>query len=97
MNQELLKRYAYKKNASILTEHIEDIKILLEHHATHDSIVEYLKEEKDVTTSRSNLSKFIKRHIKKEPYKPLVKNEEDKIKKEDDTPKPQKKSLYLLD
>ena len=91
MNADDLKKYAYQKKESILKKYIDDIKTLLEHGATQSSIIEYLKDKKNEKTTQSNLSKFIKRHIKKKPYTPPVKNEEN------DKPKPKKKSLYLLD
>ncbi len=104
MNSDDLKKYAYQKKESVLKKHIDDIKTLLDHGATQSSIIEYLKDKKNEETTQSNLSKFIKRYIKKEPYKPPVKNEknlspseEDKIKKEDTQAKSKKKSLYLLD
>ncbi|HHD80838.1 MAG TPA: hypothetical protein ENK99_04450 [Campylobacterales bacterium] len=104
MNLDDLNKYAYKKKESILKKYINDIKTLLDNGATQNSIIEYLKDKKGEKTTQSNLSKFIKRYIKKEPYKPPVKNEKNlspnegnRTKKEDSQPKPKKKSLYLLD
>lgn len=93
-NKEILKKYTNTKKQPILLPYLDDIKFLFENNASQLSMLEYLKKEKSVIISPSALSIFIKKHIKKEPYKPPVK---DKIKKEDDTPKPKKKSLYLLD
>jgi hypothetical protein len=63
MNELLLEKYAYKKKKPVLLPFLEDIKILLEHDATQKSILEYLKNEKNITVSQPYLSKFIRQYI----------------------------------
>ena len=99
-----LKEYTNTKNRHKLMPYKKNIEYLLNNNASQVAIIKYLDEKENLPVTKPTLSKFIKRYIKKEPYKPPVKNEknlssneEEKIKKEDDTPKSQKKSLYLLD
>ena len=67
MRQDILAKYTNKKKRSKLLPFIKDIKFLLEHDATQASILEYLKEEQNVTVSQPVLSTFIKRYISKDP------------------------------
>jgi hypothetical protein len=68
MRQDILTKYTNKKKRSKLLPFIKDIKFLLEHDATQASILEYLKEEQNVTVSQPVLSTFIKRYILKDPF-----------------------------
>ena len=63
MNELLLEKYAYKKKKPVLLPFVDNIKLLLEHDATQQSILEYLKNEEDITVSQPYLSKFIKQYI----------------------------------
>ena len=86
MNELLLEKYAYKKKKPVLLPYIDDIKILLDHDATQKSVLEYLKNEKDITVSQPYLSKFIRQYIYADKtIDPVVKPIEKKSDKE--TPK----------
>jgi len=57
-----------------LLPYLKDIQTLLENEATQSSITAYLKEEKKLVVTQSNLSKFIKRYIVKNPLSKKSKN-----------------------
>jgi len=84
MKKSILEKYAKNNHRSVLYEHIEDIKELLEHGASQVNIILYLKEEQGITTTKSNLSQFIKRHIQ---IATTFKQEKLEIKKEPSTQK----------
>ena len=67
MKKEFIEKYGNKKKRSVLLPYLKDIQTLLENQATQSSIIEYLKEEKNLVVTQPNLSRFIKRYIKKNP------------------------------
>ena len=83
MKKEFIEKYGNKKQRSYLLPYLKDIETLLDHDATQNSIIAYLKEEKNLEVTQSNLSRFIKRYIVKDPLskkskKAITKKEETK-------------------
>lgn len=71
MNErEILEKYTNTKKQPTLLPYLDDIKFLLDNNASQQSILEYLKEEQDINVSKSTLSVFIKKQIKKMPFTP---------------------------
>jgi len=74
-----LNKYTNTKKSSILFPYIEHIKYLLDNNASQVAIIRYLDEEENIKITRPALSKFIKKHIKKEPYTPPTKEKKSKL------------------
>ncbi|SFV56277.1 hypothetical protein MNB_SV-14-1816 [hydrothermal vent metagenome] len=97
-NKEILKKYINTKKQPTLLPYLDDIKFLFENDASQLSMLEYLKEEKNVTISPSALSNFIKKYIKKTPYTPKEKSDKSNNKKDEkNQDKPQKLKDSIFD
>jgi len=83
LKKEFIEKYGNKKKRSYLLPYLKDIETLLDHEATQNSIIEYLKDEKNLVVTQSNLSRFIKRYIVKDP---LSKKSKKAITKKEETP-----------
>ncbi len=100
MNKKILEKYTNTKKVSCLSPYQKEIEYLVENNATQVAIVNFLKDEKNLVVSRSYVSRYIKRYIKKDSFsKKAVTQKKEKVAIETppakETTKQNKKSIYL--
>jgi hypothetical protein len=95
-----LKEFTNTKKGSKLLPYKKNIEYLLDNNATQVAIIEYLDKKENLSVTRPTLSYFIKKHIKKTPYTPKEKsdnNNNDKKEDEKNQDEPQKLKDSVFD